>query len=149
MAVPKIANTAFRLKILIKGFKISILKYFKKLYYFFIRTCTLEFGIIRSTLPPSCVASTLHHQNHTLCPKLRITKRKFILPTRKVFENQFWKQKSKKPYFSQCSHTVVLKNWIFCIWPNIGPYDHTTYQKAVCLWPKPYTWQHWFYCDNF
>ncbi len=38
---------------------------------------------------------------------------------------------------------MVLKSRIFCVRPNIGPYDHTTYQKAVCLWPKPYTWQHW------
>ncbi len=91
----------------------------------------LEFGIIRSTLSPSCVASTLHHQNCTLCPKLRITK-KFILPTRKVLENQFSKLKSKKPYFWQCSCTVVLKSRIFCVRPNIGPYDLTIYQKAVC-----------------
>ncbi len=38
---------------------------------------------------------------------------------------------------------MVVKRRIFCIRPNIGPYDHTTNQKAVCLRPKPYTWQHW------
>ncbi len=37
---------------------------------------------------------------------------------------------------------MVLKSRIFYIRPNTGPYDRTTYQKAVCLRPKPYTWQH-------
>ncbi len=71
-----------------------------------------------------------------------MTTKKNILPTKKVLENQFSEAEKQKPYFWQCRHTVVLKSHIFCMWPNIGPYDRTTYQKVVYSLPKLYTWQH-------
>ncbi len=100
-------------------------------------------NLVLSTLSPSCVASTLRHQNRTLCSNLQITKKKNQkLSPGKVLENQFSKLNSKRPYFWQRSCTVVLKSGIFWVRPNIGPYDHTAYQKAVCLRAKPYIWQH-------
>ncbi len=90
-----------------------------------------------------CSFNTSPPESHPL-PKIANNKKKIILPTRKVLENQFLMLKSKRPYFWQCSRTVVPKSRILCVCPNIGPYDCTTYQKAVCLWPKPYTWQHCF-----
>ncbi len=115
----------------------------------------MEIGIIRFTLSPSCEASTHHHRNRTLCPKLQILEKKFILPTRKVLENQFSNLKRKKLYFWQCSCTVVQKAIHFAYGLTLGrttisptkkptvPTTKKPYWKAVCLRPKPYTWQHW------
>ncbi len=90
-------------------------------------------GIIRSTLSPSCVASTLHQQNHTRCPKLRITKRNHSSNQESFLENQFSKLKSKKLYFWQYSLTVILKSRKFCMRPNIEP-------RTVAPTKKPYVY---------
>ncbi len=89
--------------------------------------------------PPSCVASTFHYQNHTLCPKLRITKkidpsnqesfRKLVFRAEKqitVFLTVQLYSGTKKPY--------ILRT-------TVPPT-----KKPLCLRPKPYTRQHWTRC---
>ncbi len=89
---------SFQTKNIDKRFKILILKYFKKCRYFFIHKCNLEFGIIKSTLSPSCVALTLHHQNRNLCPELRITK-KIHTSNQESFRKSVFKVKKQKAVF--------------------------------------------------
>ncbi len=59
----------------------------------------MEFGIIRSALSPSGVASIVHHQNRTFCPKLRITKKKNHTSNQESFRKSVFKTEKQKTVF--------------------------------------------------